>query len=365
MHWNAIRYCIGFPPEIWYDVADEEGFLIQDEFPIWSGIEQVPAEEVAKEYKEWMRERWNRPCVVIWDGQNETVTPVTGEAISAVRHMDMSNRPWDNGWSAPQSEDDVMETHPYIFSAYREGPAPSEQGALADKLTRFRIPGNGPSDRSKTGKRFRNPIIINEYGWLWLNRDGTTTTLTDEVYKKVLGENTTVEQRRRYYARTLAALTEYWRCSRICAGVLHFCGLGYSRSPNMKGVPPGQTSDNFINLETLEYEPFFEQYVRDAFSPVGLLIATYDKRYEPGAELDVPVFVINDLYDEWRGDVTLSIDGTDMSVARQVTVPSLGRETADFNIRLPEQPGRYTMVAELELAREKVRNLRDFEIISR
>ena len=35
MHWNSIRYCIGFPPEIWYDIADEEGFLIQDEFPIW------------------------------------------------------------------------------------------------------------------------------------------------------------------------------------------------------------------------------------------------------------------------------------------------------------------------------------------
>jgi beta-galactosidase/beta-glucuronidase len=35
MHWNSIRYCIGFPPELWYEIADEEGFLIQDEFPIW------------------------------------------------------------------------------------------------------------------------------------------------------------------------------------------------------------------------------------------------------------------------------------------------------------------------------------------
>lgn len=33
MHWNSLRYCIGFPPESWYDIADEEGFLIQDEFP--------------------------------------------------------------------------------------------------------------------------------------------------------------------------------------------------------------------------------------------------------------------------------------------------------------------------------------------
>ena len=37
MHWNCLRYCIGFPPEAWYDIADEAGILIQDEFPIWFG----------------------------------------------------------------------------------------------------------------------------------------------------------------------------------------------------------------------------------------------------------------------------------------------------------------------------------------
>ena len=28
MHWNSLRYSIGFPPEFWYRIADEEGFLI-------------------------------------------------------------------------------------------------------------------------------------------------------------------------------------------------------------------------------------------------------------------------------------------------------------------------------------------------
>ena len=36
-HWNSLRYCIGLAPEEWYRIADEEGFLIQDEFPIWYG----------------------------------------------------------------------------------------------------------------------------------------------------------------------------------------------------------------------------------------------------------------------------------------------------------------------------------------
>jgi beta-galactosidase/beta-glucuronidase len=68
MHWNSIRYCIGFPPEIWYEIADEEGFLIQDEFPIWllnRAPEKPVSEKIIPEYTEWMRERWNHPCVVI------------------------------------------------------------------------------------------------------------------------------------------------------------------------------------------------------------------------------------------------------------------------------------------------------------
>ena len=67
MHWNSLRYCIGFPPEAWYRIADEEGFLIQDEFPIWNTADKpglYDAGELSREYTEWMQERWNHPCVV-------------------------------------------------------------------------------------------------------------------------------------------------------------------------------------------------------------------------------------------------------------------------------------------------------------
>ena len=106
MHWNSARYCIGFPPERWYDIADEEGLLIHDEFPIWYLSEwpkELKSEQLVKEYTEWMQERWNHPCVVMWDAQNETTSPETGKAIQAVRGLDLSNRPWDNGWEEAQS----------------------------------------------------------------------------------------------------------------------------------------------------------------------------------------------------------------------------------------------------------------------
>ena len=105
MHWNALRYSIGFAPEMWYRIADEEGILIEDEFPIWEGGQrknwppELKRDELAREYTAWMQERWNHPCVVIWDAQNESLTAETGAAIEQVRGLDLSNRPWDNGWS--------------------------------------------------------------------------------------------------------------------------------------------------------------------------------------------------------------------------------------------------------------------------
>ena len=52
----------------------------------------------------------------IWDAQNESVTEETGKAIQAVRGLDMSNRPWDNGYGSAQSPGDSFESHPYLFS---------------------------------------------------------------------------------------------------------------------------------------------------------------------------------------------------------------------------------------------------------
>ena len=123
MHWNSLRYCIGFPPELWYEIADEEGILIQDEFPIWYSAakdgwpDAITPEHLAIEYTEWMRERWNHPCVVIWDAQNETANDrVIAAAIRQVRGLDLSQRPWDNGWGTPQQPGDISEGHPYRSS---------------------------------------------------------------------------------------------------------------------------------------------------------------------------------------------------------------------------------------------------------
>ncbi len=364
MHWNSIRYCIGFPPEIWYEIADEEGFLIQDEFPIWFlGNENWPkalkSDAIAAEYGEWMRERWNHPCVVIWDAQNETVTDETGKAVQAVRHLDLSNRPWENGWARPQSSADFVESHPYLFAKIQWG---SGDFRLSDLANTSGKPGVRGVQRD-----YKLPIIINEYAWLWLNRDGTVTCLTDKVYNSLLGPNSTVAQRRLLYARYLAALTEFWRCHRECAGVLHFCGLGYSRPGDKPRPEGGATSDHFLDIETLEFEPNFDKLLKDAFSPVGIMIDKWDEQLPPGVEIQVPVFVINDLYKDWKGSVRLRILRGVETVCEQTkscAVSGLGREILSFKVTVPNSQGQYQLVAELIAEGAPVRSLRDFNVSS-
>jgi beta-galactosidase len=346
MHWNSIRYCIGFPPDFWYDIADEEGFLIQDEFPIWT-LHEAPenprAERIIPEYTAWMRERWNHPSVVIWDAQNESVTEETGKAIQAVRHLDLSNRPWENGWARPQSPTDGVEAHPYLFIRAWQGREPFQLRELARH--------SGVPNLLDSQKGFQVPIIINEYGWLWLDREGEPTSLTREIYEGLLGPGATVEQRRQLNARYLAALTEFWRGRRQAAGVLHFCGLGYSRPGDKPRPEGGATSDHFRDLEALTFEPHFERRVGQAFNPLGLMLNYWEEDLQPGVHREFQVYLINDRYEDWRGEVRLEIRRGDqvVSVHSQVAaVPELGRTILSYVVRCPEEAGEYRIAAALD-----------------
>lgn len=364
MHWEIARYCIGFPPERWYDVCDSLGFMVQDEFPIW-GEYDFSTTQIAEEYRRWMRERWNHPSVVIWDAQNETVTPQTAEAFRKVRSLDLSNRPWENGWSEPDLPTDPVESHPYLFTKFRQEPD-SEAGYKKDLFGTIRRPGNDPTERSATTRGtdsiFPNPVIINEYGWIWLNRDGSTTTLTDRVYKTLWnGDKLTPKERFHIYARHLAMLTEYWRAHRRAAGVLHFCGLAYSRPE----APRGQTSDHFIDIKNLVYEPEFYKYVRPSFAPVGLMIDLWEKSYAPSEVVTAPVYVVNDLPTPFEQDVVLTVekDGKEISVIRQhVFVGEYEVKVVPFEVALPTGAGDYLMKAEIMLNGEKVFSLRDIPV---
>jgi beta-galactosidase len=370
MHWNSIRYCIGFPPERWYEIADSLGFLIQDEFPVWTGgkggferlLPGVTPSGLAQEYHHWMRERWNHPCVVVWDAQNESVTEITGQAIELVRNFDLSNRPWDNGWAAPVSEHDAIESHPYLFTRYFKNPVGPE-GYLKELLSNPRIPDNGPNEWSPSpdGNTYNNPVIINEYGWVWLNRNGTPTTLTETIYPKVFPDIDTPEERLEAYAKILAIKTEYWRAHRNAAGVLHFCGLGYSRPDS----PRGQTSDNFTDIQNLTFEPNFYKYVKPAFAPTGIMIDFWEKSTSPDQKITVPVHIMNDTYQKLETAMSLILY-RDTEIIDQKSVDFILDGTSKIvlgsSLQIPDISGKLKLVASIVYEDETISSIREFEI---
>ena len=256
------------------------------------------------------------------------------------------------------------------------------------------------------------PIIINEYCWLWLNRDGSPTCLTKKVYESILGPDSTLAQRRQMHARYVAALTEFWRCHREAAAVMQFCGLGYSRPSDKPRPEGGATSDHFVDLEKLTLEPLIARYVGEAFNPLGLMLNFWAETLPCGQSRTFEVYVINDRDEPWQGEVRLRIvkaapavtstagatlappatstagatlapaatstagamlapAATPGSGQRQIsvqsqpcTVPGLGRQIVSLSASVPTEPGDYQLVAEIvDRDGKTIHSLRDFKAV--
>lgn len=330
MHWNAFRFCIGPAPEMWFDIADEAGLLIQNEFFIWNGREYFPpykSEELITQYKEWMRDHWNHPSQAIWDASNETDSVMLREeVIPRVRKLDLSNRPWDNGYAVPMGFDDAVEDHPYLFSALMR-----PEGNFA--MTQLeRMTG---AKTTNAGHPSAHAVIANEYGWLWLNRDGSPTLLTENVYERLLGKNATPQQRFELYAYDLAGLTEFWRAHRNFAGVLHFTWLTCS-------YPGVKTSDHWRDVEKLELEPNFADWVRESFRPLGVYINFWQPTLKPGESRNYAVMLVNDEGLPVKGQLRLEfVDGPPKELAFEL--PAYGAHTWQLPLVSPTAAG-HTML---------------------
>jgi beta-galactosidase len=341
MHWNSFRFCIGPVPDKWLDIADEAGLLIQNEFFIWTGApdwdpnysRKWDPDEMVRQFGDWMRDNWNHPSVGIWDANNETQDPVFGEkVIPVVRPLDLSNRPWENSYNPPVGPDDPVEEHPYLF----QSTAMDDGNFQMSDLEKMFTDGTGPLPRDDRAK------IINEYGWLWLNRDGSPTLLTQKLYPKLLGSVSAAEDRFAMNAYLLAGKTEFWRALRRYAGVLHFVYLTCS-------YPGDYTSDHFLDLQNLQLEPHFADYVAEAFKPVGVYINFWHPTLVAGSNRQFPVVMINDQSDPAKGRLTLSLeslDGQEVVRADQVfTLGGGGRGIYPLTLQLPNAAGKYLLRA--------------------
>lgn len=344
MHWNTFRFCIGPVPDKWLEIADEAGLLIQNEYFVWTGENwhgpenqvKFNADEMIQEYSEWIRDNANHPSVVIWDANNETWDPMFGEKIiPAVRGLDLSNRPWENSYNPPVGPDDPVEDHPYEFQDMADG------GAQFNMTSLERLGGVSPA--SATG----HAMILNEYGWLWLNRDGSPTRLTEKLYARLLSENATPQDRLALNAYLLAGITEYWRAYRLYAGVLHFVYLTSSDPPS------GYTSDSFADVKKLQLNPYFRDYMGNAFAPLGVYLSFWQPTLTAGSTQSLTVMMVNDEPHPAEGTLTIALEAENGEQVQSKTrirfsLAPLGQQTYYIDFPVPQTTGKFLLKASAE-----------------
>ena len=342
MHWDSMRFCIGPVPDKWLEIADEAGLLIQNEFFVWTGepswdpgysrTYDVP--ETIRQYSEWVRDNWNHPSIVIWDANNESLEPLFGKKIiPAVRGLDLSHRPWENSYNPPAAPDDPREDHPYFFIQDYLG-----KGELFDMASLETMDGSGVANGTKSD----HTRLINEYGWVWLNRDGTPTPLTEKLYARLLGPGATSDQRFSLNAYLLAAETEFWRAHRQYAGVLHFVYL--------TGAAPGSyTADHFKNVKTLELEPRFADYVGEAFKPLGVYLKFHQPTLRVGETRAFKIMLVNDRDIAATGILELILQSDTGEKLEHVQAPfavkPLGDAALELSLKVPRASGQHLLVA--------------------
>jgi hypothetical protein len=185
-------------------------------------------------------------------------------------------------------------------------------------------------------------MILNEYGWLWLNRDGTPTLLTQKLYPRLLGEKNTTENRFALQAYLLGGETEFWRAYRRYAGVLHFVYLTASD-------PKAFTSDHFIDLKNLKLEPHFEKAMEQAFNPLGVYLNFWHPSLSAGETRDYTIAMVNDVDRPRAGKLRLVFtDDAGREAAAEETAFSLaplGAQSYLVTLKTPSALGSYSLQA--------------------
>jgi hypothetical protein len=185
-------------------------------------------------------------------------------------------------------------------------------------------------------------LILNEYGWLWVRRDGEPTVLTTKVYDKLLGKDASGAARKEMNAYLLAGKTEHWRAHRNYAAVLHFVYLTCS-------YPGVFTADHFEDVKDLKLTPAFEDYMGEAMKPLGVYLNFFQPALERGKSRSFRVMLVNDLYEGESGELHLTLEAADGREAARVSKPfeiaPLGALSLDLDLPVTATPGRYLLKA--------------------
>lgn len=314
-HFNFFRFHLGQAYNRWYDIADEYGMLIQNEWQFWMATGSE--EQITKEFTRWLRDNWNHPSIVIWDALNESSdATVEQRVIPRMKALDPT-RPWE--------PNDLVDDHPYIYSL---GPVLND--------TKF-----GFSRSLQDLAVSPTPAVVNEFLWWWLDRDGVPTVLTRDVIARWVGEHASKEDCERHQCFLATELVELFRRIRVDA-VQPFVYLSNNHGP---------TANWFLGpIRDLQPRPVLAA-LRNAFAPAGVSLELWDRHFFPGERRTIPLHVMQDEPVPFAGVVKYGIQGGDGTwVAQQemaVSVDPSGHVQQEIEFVFPVADGAYAVTAEL------------------
>ncbi len=283
--WNAFRTHLGNANELWFDLADEMGMMIIDEYPQWGDQDGCTLETIMPEIYAWMDQRASHPSLIIFDAQNEAAHDAfIDEIIRRGRAYDLQKRPWENGWRPPVGENDPVECHPYHIGV---------QGISGLSGMNTATPVITLADIGFRAEDYPDhPFFVNEHGEYWINREGKPMSGTAGTWASALPDATN-EERLVYYADLMAAQMEAYRAGRAYVGLFFFCGLASSTS-GAQGVTSDILSPDVSTAESLQIRPYTKERLTDAFADLGIAIEYYEEELRRGTSVKLPVTLIND-----------------------------------------------------------------------
>lgn len=314
-NFNFFRNHLGQMYNRWYDIADEYGILIQNEWQFWttSGTK----EQITKEFTRWLQDNWNHPSIIIWDPINESSDDIVQkEIVPKMKELDPT-RPWESV--------DFIEQHPYIYSL---GPV------LNDRKFGFTV-SLEEIEHSST------PSVVNEFLWWWLDKNFQPTSLTKDVIKRWLGTDYTQEELITHQSFLAQELVELFRRMRVRA-IQPFVYLSNNDGP---------TGHWFAgNIKDLQPKPILE-ILKNAFSPFGLSLELWDRHFFINEERTIRLYIFNDHYDLQKGQILYGItDGEGKWVWKKnedVSVESSSCVEHPIVFRIPSEPGTFHIRSEL------------------
>lgn len=314
-NFNFFRAHIGQMYNRWYDIADEYGMLLQNEWMFWttSGTKQ----QITKEFTRWLQDNGNHPSIIIWDALNEcTDAVVQKEIVPEMKSLDPT-RPWESV--------DFTEDHPYIYSL---GPV------LNDRTFGF-------TRSLEEIERSPRPSVLNEFCWWWLDKDFNPTSLMKGVVERWLGPRWTKEQAIAHQSFLVTELVELFRRMRVDA-IQPFVYLSNNAGP---------TANWFVgDIKDLQPKPVLAA-LRNAFSPFGVSIELWDRHFFPAEQRRLRLFVFNDRQESQAGLLRYGLvdgDGTWLFDTRHsLHVPPTDTVIVPMTVPLPQHAGSYTICAEL------------------